>query len=375
MCDRSIRIGVVGAGIAGLALAATLERSGFVVRVFDASPPSARGALLVWANAMRALRTIDRELDEAIASTIELTEIRDARGAALSSLPIGEWSRAVGARSVVVRRADLVARLEAGLAVGTVQRGRKVTSVDVANGGAVLTFEDGVTEVVDVLVAADGINSSVRARLGWPLARETGQEAWVGVAPCRPSAITAGTTTATVGHGPRFWSSALPGGATFWFATREATTSSTDHHAELHATFAGWHAPIEELVAATPAAEIVHTRIRDAAPLERWTVGPITLLGDAAHPTTPDLGQGACQAIESAVALGRSFASERTIPAALARYEHERRGRTATVSRLSWMTATNSTTRDPMLCTLRDVAIRTALRPVAKYHLDWILRG
>jgi 2-polyprenyl-6-methoxyphenol hydroxylase-like FAD-dependent oxidoreductase len=356
-------------------LAATLEQAGFVPRVLDGSMPSSRGALLVWANAMRALRSIDRELDDSIANTIELTEIRDARGTTLSSLPIGDWSGAAGARSVVVRRADLIARLESGLAPGTVRRGDRVTGFAYANSVVTLEIEGGTSETVDLLVAADGINSPIRARLGWPLPRETGQEAWVGVAPTRPSAAGARVTTATVGHGPRFWSSPLPGGATFWFATRQAVGSTQDHRAELLATFAGWHEPIEELIAATPADEIVHTRIRDAAPLERWSVGPITLLGDAAHPTTPDLGQGACQAIESAVALGRALADAPTIAAALATYEQQRRIRTATVSRLSWMTATNSTTRDPFLCKLRDIAIRAALRPVAKYHLDWILRG
>jgi 2-polyprenyl-6-methoxyphenol hydroxylase-like FAD-dependent oxidoreductase len=180
-------------------------------------------------------------------------------------------------------------------------------------------------------------------------------------------------SVAAVGHGPRFWFAPLGDGATFWYATRA-------HRGEpapdaVAATFGDWHAPIPALVAATPEHEIAYTRIRDHAPVTRWGDGAVSLLGDAAHPTTPDLGQGACQAIESAVALGDAIRDSDTLPDALRAYERRRMQRTATISRLSWMTATNSTVQDPLLCRLRDAAIRAALAPVARYHLRWILEG
>jgi 2-polyprenyl-6-methoxyphenol hydroxylase-like FAD-dependent oxidoreductase len=139
--------------------------------------------------------------------------------------------------------------------------------------------------------------------------------------------------------------------------------------------FADWEAPVRLVIGATAETDIVRTQIWDRPPSERWGEGPVTLLGDAAQPITPDLGQGACQAIESAAILSQQLAGAGSIPAAMRSYEQIRMRRSADVSRLCWLTSTNSTLEDPLLCGLRDAAMSLGLRGVARRELRWLLTG
>ena len=100
--------------------------------------------------------------------------------------------------------------------------------------------------------------------------------------------------------------------------------------------FQNWHQPIPEAIEATPGLAILRNEIVDRRPLSRWGRGRITLLGDAAHPTTPNLGQGACQALEDAVTLADCLRQCGKVEPALRRYEQRREGRTAAITRASW---------------------------------------
>ena len=118
------------------------------------------------------------------------------------------------------------------------------------------------------------------------------------------------------------------------------------------------------------------THVRDREPCDRWGRGCVTLVGDAAHPATPDLGQGACQGDrERGRAREGCLARAPTIDAGLRAYEAMRIPRTATIARMCWLTAINSTTSSTTTAGVRDLAIRVALKPVAHHHLAWMLAG
>lgn len=358
-----MRIGIAGGGVGGLAAALALQQRGADVVVFERSRRQHQGiALLVWANAIQALEALGVDVI-AKASPIEKTTVRSASGTILSELPVGAWAKRP---SVALFRRDLLAALAAPL--GDVVREAELVRFRTGK-RVTLEFADGREEIVDALIGADGLGSIVRAQLlGAEPARALQQQAWVGWVDL-PSET--GVATATIGRGPRFWHAPLAGG-TFWYAT---VNRVGDDRAGLLAAVDGWHAPIAELIRATRDEDLISTQIRDRAPVARWGEGPVTLLGDAAHAATPDLGQGACQALESAVALGACFAREASLEAALRAYEQARIERTATISRLCWMTSVNSTIESPLLCTLRDTAIKAGLKTVARGHLEWILAG
>jgi 2-polyprenyl-6-methoxyphenol hydroxylase-like FAD-dependent oxidoreductase len=365
----------VGGGIGGLATALALQSRGASVVVYERTRRQHQGvALLVWGNAMKALASlglVDQLL--AVAAPIERTRVRNPEGDLLSELPIGEWSKRAEMPSVALRRGDLVAALAAGLDDSVVHEGVELASFAQDRDGVRARFTNGAEDRMDALVGADGLHSVVRAQLlGSEPPRALRQQAWVGWASTPPGFLEHGIATATIGRGPRFWTAPLAQGA-FWYATLNAVVG--DRRDVLLEAFAGWHAPIRELIERTDSDAIVTTQIRDRAPVERWGEGAVTLLGDAAHASTPDLGQGACQAIESAVVLAACLDRAESIESGLRAYERARIERTATVSRLCWMTSVNSTIEDPTLCRLRDAAVRIGLRAVARGHLEWILAG
>lgn len=323
----------------------------------------------MWGNAVRALASLG-VADELLrtSSPIEVTHVRNPRGDLLAELPIGEWSKCSEMPTVTARRRDVVRALASRLDDSVIREGR-VAGFSQRAGHVVVNFADGSEDEVDALIGADGLSSTIRAQLlgdGPPRALE--QQAWIGWVKSRREA--AGVATATVGRGPRFWSAPL-GDGVFWYATLDRVGDRR----ELLAAMADWHSPITALIESTDEADMVATQVRDRLPAQRWGEGLVTLLGDAAHPCTPDLGQGACQAIESATTLATCLSRADSLEAGLRQYEHLRMERTATITRLCWMTSVNSTIQSPALCAVRDAAIRVGLRSVARGHLEWILRG
>jgi 2-polyprenyl-6-methoxyphenol hydroxylase-like FAD-dependent oxidoreductase len=383
---KTKRIAIAGGGIGGFTAAIAIAhhcRHQFEIVLFEkANAISANGALLVWSNAIAALESLGlRAPIEKVAARLSLTEIRKSNGDLLSSLPVGDWSeRFGGASTVVIRRKALLDVLRAALPASRcdLRMGAALRSFEEATNGVKLELEDGSVETADVLIGADGFHSVVRRQmLGEEEAREGSYDAWVGIAPRadRPADFRDGVATATLGRGPRFWSAALEDGSIFWYATVNRRGRSVRTLEQLRELLDGWHEPIDDLIRATPKEELIRTQVRDRLPIDAWGRGPVTLLGDAAHPSTPDLGQGACQAIESGLVLGRCVGEEDSLEEALRSYEEKRISRTAAISRLCWMTSANSTTESTLACSARDLAIRVGLESVAKSSLSWILRG
>ncbi|HEX5973651.1 MAG TPA: FAD-dependent monooxygenase, partial [Rubrobacteraceae bacterium] len=161
----------------------------------------------------------------------------------------------------------------------------------------------------------------------------------------------------------------IGGGRVYWFATRNAPEgqkdgpagTSTGPKATLTELFDGWHCPVAELISETDERTIRRDDLYDREPLSTpWGEGRVTLLGDAAHPMTPNLGQGACQAIEDAVVLARCLQEDgkADMPSALRRYEDARGERTAWILRRSRLLGRVGQIQDPLLCRLRDAILK-----------------
>jgi len=169
------------------------------------------------------------------------------------------------------------------------------------------------------------------------------------------------------------------GGRTYWWATANEPAGEIDppvgRKADLEQRFAGWWEPVQALLAATPESEILRNDILDREPVDRWGVGRVTLLGDAAHPMTPNLGQGACQAIEDAVALAAALAGSSDIVAALRAYERARQPRTARITRLARRMGQVFQWEHPIACRLRDTALRLTPSTLTRRQAEGMLRG
>ncbi|KUI38900.1 FAD-binding monooxygenase [Mycobacterium sp. IS-1496] len=329
---------VVGAGIAGLATAVALQRIGQPVTVVEEKEDTSAGAgISVWPNALAALDAFG--LGDAVRASggrVTAGALRWQDGAWLRRPSADRMVRSLGEPLVVTRRADLTGILADALAPGTVQGGVAARGIDTTPGGVRVTLSDGSVREAAAVIGADGVGSMVARHLNGSLRhRYAGYTAWRGIANHRLDPELAGQTLGAgteVGHVP------LGPDHTYWFATERTAEGGSTPQGELdhlRRKYRGWAEPIPSLLAATAADEVLRNDLYDRDQARIWSRGPVTLVGDAAHPMRPHLGQGGCQGLEDAAVLARFVAIESDVVTAFGRFAHFRRARVRALVRES----------------------------------------
>lgn len=372
---------VVGGGIGGLAAAMALRQAGIDVAVFERAGAyrEVGAGLTLWPNAVRALAALGLQSQlDALAVPQLSGGIRTWRGDVLMQTSIDEVRQRFGAPPVAVHRAELLAMLNDALSPNIVQLDSPLVRFTQDGDRVTATFADGRMERADVLIGADGLHSVVRAQLfGRRKPRYAGYSAWRAVARYELDRLPAGMIGETWGCGARFGIVPMSGNRVYWFGTINAPEGQRNgaggHKREVMELFGGWHAPIREVIAATDDAAILRNDIYDRPPLRHWTVGRVTLLGDAAHPMTPNLGQGACLAIEDAVVLARCLRESAHPAAGLRMYERERFARTNAIVQQSRQIGQVGQWSHALACRLRDGLMRAMPSAVQMRQLAWIL--
>jgi 2-polyprenyl-6-methoxyphenol hydroxylase-like FAD-dependent oxidoreductase len=367
---------IVGGGIGGLCAAIALRQIGVDVTVYEkVNELSDVGAgLTLWANAIKALRRLG--LAEAVlkhGAKIQKGEFRTWRGKTLASIQTGELEQLYGDPTIAIHRADLHRILLAALPEDAVRWGAACTGFDQAQERVSVHFTNGQIDQADLLIGADGIHSVVRQQL-FPhvTLRYSGYSAWRGVVSTEDE-VALGVAFETWGRGSRFGMVRINQQQVYWFATANMPAgqrqTATQGKAWLQQRFRGWHHPVESLLAATSAEAILHNDIYDFKPIKQWSQGRVTLLGDAAHPTTPNMGQGACQAIESSVVLARSLGQGNEVAASLRQYEIERMPRTAWITNQSWRIGQMGQLENNLACALRDFVMSLTPASILKKQM------
>ena len=338
---------IVGAGIAGLTAALVLARAGRRVRVLEqATEFTELGAGLQLApNATRVLDGLGL-LPEALKSAVvpRRLVLRNAiSGEELTSLELGDFDRRYGAPYIAMHRSDLLdilvdaCRAETGV---TLETGESVTSVRSAGDHVEVTCADGSTTWSAGLIGADGVHSTVRLLVSDDELIGSGYVAYRGAVPLAEVDDVADLhdAVAWIGPGLHLVQYALRRGELY----NQVAVFRSDRYAAGHDD---WGSPdeLDERFAATcdrvRAALPALWRDRrwplyDRAPIDNWSTGRITLIGDAAHPMLQYLAQGACQAIEDAASLADAISAHPTdIATAFRAYQSERIPRTARVQR------------------------------------------
>jgi 2-polyprenyl-6-methoxyphenol hydroxylase-like FAD-dependent oxidoreductase len=361
----ALRIMIVGGGIGGLNAAIALRNDGHDVVVLERAPHMELigAGITLFANAMRALDRLGvGDAVRAQGAAARWSAILRADGRELAQVPSDLLDGAVA-----LHRGDLQAILRQ--AAGDVRLGVEITSVEQDEQGVVVRG-DGVEERGEVLIGADGLNSVVRRAVAPAGPRYAGYTAWRGISPLT---VDAGRMTETWGVGERFGLVDI-GQRTYWFATKNAHEAEPDEpaggKAELQRRFSRWHEPIAAVLDTTDASAILRNDVYYLESLPRWSSGRVVLLGDAAHATTPGVGQGAAQAIEDAVALAEQIAGNSDPAEAFARYESLRRPRAEYVQKISRRVDKAAQLASPVASRIRDAIVRLLPESAQRRQLE-----
>lgn len=369
------RVIVAGAGIAGLTAAVALQQNGVETVVLERRSEPGRlltgGGFMLWHNAFLALREL--ELDKLVTAAgqeIDLHEFRTDRDRRLAGWPVGEAARRLGVPAVALRRSALnTVLMEA--AGDCVRMGTACVGFEQDAGGVTVHLSDGTVERGDLLIGADGLRSVVRSALrrGHDLPpRYAGYTAWQAITQLPgDDVVRPGKFYNLWGRGGlRFLYCRLNPDEVYWDAiTCDHVSGGFDtvRHTKrevLAEAYRRWPAPVPQIIASTDEDIILPIEILDRPPgrAGAWGSGRVVLVGDAAHPMTLNLSQGAGQAIEDAVVLSRLLAASRDIPAAIAQFEAERLPRTMAMVKTSWTIGTMGRWRGGFRSTLREWFMR-----------------
>ena len=341
--DRLTAI-IIGGGIGGLAAAIALHRIGLRPLVFEQAPRTQEvgAGISLWSNAIKVLRRLDvGEQVAAQGTVIERVKSIALSGQFLNEADFSQLSVQAGAPSICVHRADLQRTLADQLPPGVITTNARCNGFKLLPDGVEGTFADGRSVRGDVLIGADGIHSVIRRQLkGESEPRYAGYTAWRAVIEFEHPFLPAGTALFALGAGTQFGMLHCGRGRMYWFATKNQPLGNLvpqmHRKQRILSILEGCDPLIREAVSATAEADIIQNDILDRPPTWPWGEGPVTMLGDAIHPTTPNMGQGACQAIEDAVILTDRLRSIDDVEEALRASERRRRHRTAYITRQSW---------------------------------------
>lgn len=327
-----VSIAIIGGGIGGLTTALALQQSGLEFDVFEQAPEllDVGAAIAIWPNAMRILQRLgiaEKVIEQA--GVMKAIRWVDQHGRLINEVSIADRQ----CPAVALHRADLQGILVEALPGSSIHLGKRFVEYSQNADRVVATFAEADVEA-EILIGADGIHSRVRSQFlndGEPIFR--GYTVWRGISSLVPDEIPDKTAIEFHGRGKRFGLGPVGMERIGWWASANGTYQNAHH--ELLPLFKDWAPAVIQLIEATPASSILKTAASDRPSNRNWGTGRMTLLGDAIHPTTPNLGQGGCLAMEDAMMLTRCLEKYGVREEALRRYERARYKRTAAMTSYS----------------------------------------
>lgn len=330
--QKAKKIILIGGGIGGAATALALNQAEFEPIVYERTKQLGEvgAGVALWANATHVLKKLD-VLEEVLRESDLITnyQFNSHTGEELMNLRTNQFE----VPAVGIHRADLHALLRSKLPNKQFVLGQMFERFEQLENKIYAHFSGGLVDEGDALIGADGLNSRVRAQLfGQVKPIYRGVTAWRGLTHYVPNTYKTGYVCEFVGHGKDFGFLGIGKGRMYWYAAVKAPEGQADapvgRKRELQEMFLGWPASIPELIAATEEASILKTDLYDRIPIREWSFSNITLLGDAAHPTLPSIGQGACMAIEDALVVTKCLLEKSNPADAFRQYESLRFART-----------------------------------------------
>lgn len=369
-------ISIVGGGIAGLTTAIALRNIGIKVKIFEAAREikAAGAGLALSANAIKAFEKlgIAQEVTEAGRQLSAFT-IYDDKGKPLTRTNTERLSKKYGVNNFTIHRSALHKVLLSKLDPACIVTGKRSKDIQQKKEGYTVLFDDGSEFETNCLIVAEGINSPIRKKLlpGSRL-RYSGYTCWRGVVD--NSSLKMDETSETWGAKGRFGIVPMANNTVYWFACINAEANSETFRSykikNLLGHFKDYHSPIPQILSDTADEALIWGDINDLVPIDKYAFGNAVLIGDAAHATTPNMGQGACQAIEDAVILSWEIQRSEDIQSAFKSFENKRLKRTHFIVNRSYQIGKIAQEHNPLLIRLRNMALRLIPQKINEKQLE-----
>jgi 2-polyprenyl-6-methoxyphenol hydroxylase-like FAD-dependent oxidoreductase len=372
-----MKIGIIGAGIAGLTTAIALNKKGFKAVVFEAAPEiKAVGAGLgLAANAIKAFEKIGIA-DEVIkeGKCLSAFNIFDQEGKLITSADSTEISKKYGLDNFTIHRGNLHKVLLKNFDPKRIFTSKRSVKLELKETSVAVHFEDNTQESFDYLIIADGIHSPLRKSLipGAKI-RYSGYTCWRAV--IDNPGLDLDAASETWGEDGRFGIVPLANNKIYWFACKNAPEKSLEMKGfkikDIQKVFENFHSPIPEILSNTTDDQLLWNDISDLKPISKYAFGRAVLIGDAGHATTPNMGQGACQAIEDAVVLAEEVAANpENLEKAFLSFEKKRLKRTHWIVNNSNAIGKVAQLENRALITLRNIIFRNLPKSLNEKQIE-----
>ncbi|UKN02521.1 FAD-dependent monooxygenase [Paracrocinitomix mangrovi] len=363
---------ILGGGIAGLTTAIGLNKLGVDFKVFESVKELKNvGAGLIMApNALKALEYIEVSTKvKAAGKMMNGLSIKKQNGHLLQATDINKIDSSYN--YLAIHRADLHQVLMDELKEGQLVLGERSKEINLSNNKYIITFENGLQHSCDYVIVAEGIQSNLRQQIFPDVQmRYAGYSCWRGITNYAGIDI----ASETWGKNGRFGIVPLSKDRVYWFAVvsckenDEVFASYTASQIAEH--FKGYHQPVKELISTTDDTAILWNSISDLKPSNQYAKEGICFIGDAIHATTPNMGQGACMAIEDAAMLTECLSKTGNFLEAFKLFEGKRIDRTHFIVNQSWKIGRLAQSRNPLLASFRNMAIKLIPSKIQQKQLN-----
>jgi 2-polyprenyl-6-methoxyphenol hydroxylase-like FAD-dependent oxidoreductase len=331
-------ISIIGAGIGGLTTALILKQKHFEVKIYEGSAaikPVGAGIILA-NNAMQVMKKLGlQEKLEQVGNKLSCMKITDTKLKPISVTDLSFFEQKYQVSNLAIHRGELQKILTESIGYEHINLSKRLLKIE-KNDGYNLTFDDDSNLESQVIIGADGIKSIIRNQLFEPTKiRKAAQICWRGIAEIDLPEKYHKELNEAWGKGKRFGFVKINSQKVYWYALINAP-KQIDTQMNLLDLFQEFHPDILRIIETTPTNQIIFSEITDLTPTEKWHQNNLCLIGDAAHATTPNLGQGACQAIEDAYILGKCLEENQDINGAFQQYNFRRIKKAHTIVNISW---------------------------------------
>lgn len=368
-----MEVAIIGAGIGGLSTALALKSAQIPFRIYEGAPalePVGAG-IMIANNAMQAFHAWGIA-DEAIAlgNRISVMNLTRPDLSPLSSNDLRWFEERSGLHNIAIHRADLHRILVNAVGADHIVLNKRLKGVSQTGTAYELSFEDGTTAATAYLMGADGLRSRLRTTLfGNGELRDAGQNCWRGVTDYELPERYHHELNEAWGKGKRFGFVRLNERQVYWYLLIDQDLAGIT--SDVSPFLSDFHPLVGKIIEATPSSGRIVAPIFDLKPMSRWSDRRACLIGDAAHATTPNLGQGACQAIEDAYAMGELLKTC-SLDEAIRRYPAVRMPKAHYIVNTSWRIGKVAHARNPLMVGLRNLIMQATPARVNQRQLEKI---